>query len=51
MDRIQSKNIGQQLMKSTKFIYDKMIIKYTSKTVDMIDQLLVITVHYKKQLS
>ena len=35
-------------MKSTRFLYLALMIKHTSKTMDVLDQLLVIRVNYKK---
>ena len=35
-------------MKSTKFLYHALMIKYTFKTIDTMDYLLVVRVNYKK---
>ena len=48
MNRIQSKDhkIGTSEIK--KFLYHALMIKYTSKTLDMVDSLLVIRINYIK---
>ena len=50
MNKIQSKELKQELIKAMRFLCLALMIKYTSKTVDVIDQFLVIRVYYIKIL-
>ena len=51
INKIQSKDHKIKLMKSKIFLYPAVIIKFTSKIMDVMDYRLVIRVNYKKQLS
>ena len=51
MNRFKVKIIKQELMKSTRYLCLALMIKYTSKMMDMMDQGLITRVNYKKQLS
>ena len=44
------KIIGKEPMKSTQFLYCAMMIKHTSKTMDMMEQLLAIKVSCIKNI-
>ena len=48
INRIQSKTKEQEHIKSTTFYCINLMTKYMIKTMDIMDQLLVISVNYKK---